>query len=114
MRLVYNGRPLVFCQNDYNFDSYYCPFTKFLETAQETFIFPNFEDECGNEELSANIIHELENKQVQEESVKFYLIWMNVWMLAITVVSILYVRKSTKQGVETIVQSYKELMRMEE
>jgi hypothetical protein len=104
---------MAFCQNDYNFDTFYCPFTKFLETAQETFIYPNFEQLCGNEELSANIIHELETKEVQEESVKFYLIIVNFWMLAITVVSIIHVRKSTKQGVENIVKSYKELMKQE-
>jgi hypothetical protein len=114
VRVVYNGRPLVFCQNDYNFDTFYCPFTKFLETAQNTFIFPDFEDLCGNEELSATKVHELEIKQYEEESVSFYLIWVNVIMFFITGIVIVHVKKSTKQGVENIVRSYKELMKQEQ
>ena len=114
VRVVYNGRPVVFCQNDFNFNKYYCPFSKFVETAQSTFIFPKFETNCGNEELGANFVHELHTIVSTEQRVKFYLIWLNTIFFAVVVLSVMYIRKSTNDGVQNVLNSYNQLLKEEE
>ena len=85
-----------------------------METAQATFIFPKFEANCGNEELSANYVHEFHTIIYTEKRVKFYLIWLNIFFLTITILSIFYIRKSTNQGVQNVLHNYNQLLKQEE
>jgi hypothetical protein len=85
-----------------------------LDTAQKTFTYPNFEKLCGNEAISPTVVHQLDVYTTYEENVKTFLIWLNIFVVIITIVSISYVRTSAASAVDNMVKTYKQLLTHEE
>ena len=109
VRLKYNGKTIPFCPNENNFKGMYCPFSVFLQTAQEYFLFPDFDKFCGNEEVSVKRTQKVVVKKVVYEEAERYLVYGNIWCFILLVVSIIKVRCSTKSKVEKIIADYENI-----
>lgn len=109
VKVSYNGVDIPFCQNDYNFDRVYCPFSKFLRTAQDTFIFDEFDELCGNEELDVIKMKKLVDTDVIYERVEKYLIYGNIYLFLMVVLSIVKVRYSTGKKVNSAIKNYEDI-----
>ena len=106
VRMTYNGEPLIFCETDYNFDTYYCPFSKFVETAQDYFMISGFETLCGNQEIDVQRIAVLKKSEVVYKETGGYLIWGNVGLAILILLSWLFKKFSTMSLVKNSIEMY--------